>query len=411
MRKSPTLTRYACYISNASMAAIFVLPPLLFTTFHELYGISYTLLGLLVLINFCSQLAIDLVFSFYSHKFNIRRTVCLMPLLSLTGFVVYAALPMLFPRAAYGFLVAGTVIFSCSGGLAEVLISPVIAALPSDDPERDMSLAHSLYAWGVVLVTLVSTGFLQLFGRERWYVLVLLWAVFFLADFLLFFFSEIPALETPKNGAGTAGLLKNPVLFLCVVCIFLGGASENTMSQWCSGYLESALGVPKIWGDVFGVALFALMLGLGRTLYSKFGRNVSRVLLLGFAGAGVCYLTAALARDPIAGLLACAFTGLCVSMLWPGTLICMAEYIPHANVAAYALLAAGGDLGSSIAPQLVGSITDTVAASGAAAVFAPGLTPEQAGFKAGMLAAALFPLAGALVTLALRRVGKKVSAV
>lgn len=145
-----------------------------------------------------------------------------------------------------------------------------------------MSRAHSVYAWGVAVVVLLSTLYLQIFGRENWYILTLLWVSLPLTAFVLFLCSEIPPLETTKSGASNKSQFKNPLLFLCVTCIFLGGASENTMTQWCSGYLEAALGISKIWGDVFGVAVFAVMLGLGRTLYAKFGKHISRFMLLGF---------------------------------------------------------------------------------------------------------------------------------
>lgn len=407
MTKKHSIAKYACYMSNASMSAVATISPLLFITFHQLYGISYTLLGLLVLVNFCTQLCVDLIFSFYAHKFNIQKTVRAMPLLTVTGLMVYAIFPALMPARAYLFLVAGTIIFSASAGLGEVLISPVIAALPSDNPERDMSRAHSVYAWGVAAVVLLSTLYLQVFGRETWYILTLLWAILPLAAFVLFLCSEIPPLETPKSSASNRSPLKNPLLLLCVTCIFLGGASENTMTQWCSGYLEAALGISKIWGDVFGVAVFAVMLGLGRTLYAKFGKQISRFMLLGFMGAFLCYVIAALFPNAIVGLIACAFTGFCVSMLWPGTLIYTAEVIPHTSVAVYALLAAGGDLGGSIAPQLVGSITDAVANSQSFAAINPALSPEQLGFKTAMLTAALFPLAGMLVVGIMKKVEKK----
>lgn len=254
MTQKHLTAKYACYMSNASMSAVATLSPLLFITFHQLYGISYTRLGLLVLVNFCTQLCVDLLFSFYAHKFNIQKTVRAMPLLTVIGLMVYAIFPALAPERAYLFLVTGTIIFSASAGLGEVLISPVIAALPSKNPERDMSRAHSVYAWGVAVVVLLSTLYLQIFGRENWYILTLLWVSLPLTAFVLFLCSEIPPLETTKSGASNKSQFKNPLLFLCVTCIFLGGASENTMTQWCSGYLEAALGISKIWGDVFGVA-------------------------------------------------------------------------------------------------------------------------------------------------------------
>lgn len=402
-----SVTKYACYISNVSMSAVITLSPLLFITFNKLYGISYSLLGLLALVNFCTQLAIDLIFSFYSHKFNINKTVKLMPLLTVLGLVIYAVFPVMFPEKAYVFLLTGMVIFSVSAGLAEVLISPIIAALPSDNPERDMSRAHSIYAWGVVFIVLVSTLFLNIFGRENWYILALIWALIPFTAFLLFSFAEIPPLETQQSSSGTAKLFKNPLLILCFACIFLGGASENTMSQWCSGYLEAALGIPKLWGDVFGLALFAVMLGLGRTLYAKYGKNISRFLLLGFIGAFFCYLIAALSPNSAIGLIACALTGFCVSMLWPGTLIYAAEILPSTGVAVYALLAASGDLGGSVAPQMVGSITDFVSKSGALSWLSTTLSAEQLGFKSGMLLAAVFPMLGIVTIMIMKKSVKK----
>ena len=407
MIQSPSLTKLACYMSNASMAAVACISPLLFVTFHSLYGISYGKLGFLVLINFCTQLCVDLIFSFYSHKFNIPKTVRAMPLLTIIGLAVYGIFPVLFPQQVYIFLVMGTMIFSAAAGLAEVLTSPVIAALPSNNPERDMSRAHSIYAWGVAVVVLLSTLYLQVFGREVWYILVLLWISIPQAAFVQFMCAQIPPLETQESSAATGKLFKNPILILCVLCIFLGGASEGTMTQWCSSYLEAALKIPKLWGDIFGVAAFAVLLGLGRTLYAKFGKNISTYLLLGFAGAFVCYVTAALSPSPVIGLIGCMLTGFCVSMLWPGTLIYTTEAIPRAGVAIYALLAAGGDLGSSVAPQLMGSITDAVAGGKLAASFPGDLSPEQVGFKAGMLIAALFPLLGTAVVIVLKKAIRK----
>ena len=163
--------RAGCYATNISMSVVGNLSPMLFITFRNLYGVSYTLLGLLVLINFCTQLLVDLVLSFFSHKFNIQNTVRATPLICIVGLSLFALAPVLFPNAVYAGLVVGTIVFSAASGLCEVLISPTIAALPSDNPERDMSKLHSIYAWGVVGVVIVSTLFLLAFGSESWQIL------------------------------------------------------------------------------------------------------------------------------------------------------------------------------------------------------------------------------------------------
>ena len=174
MEKQYQRLKLACYTGNLSMSLVSNLSPVLFITFRTLYGISYSLLGLLVLTNFFTQLTVDLIFSFFSHKINIPKAVKTAPVLTLVGFLVYALWPYFFPQSVYTGLVIGTIIFSASSGLNEVLISPVIAAIPSDDPDREMSKLHSVYAWGVVAVIIVATLFLLVFGKENWQYLVFL---------------------------------------------------------------------------------------------------------------------------------------------------------------------------------------------------------------------------------------------
>ena len=159
-------TRQACYYTYIAMSSVFCLPALLFINFREQFGVSYTLLGTLVLTNFCTQFAVDLVFTFFSKHFNIKKTVRVMPLITTTGLLIYALVPSFIPQYAYAGLLIGTVIFSVSAGLSEVLLSPLVAAMPSENPDRDMSKLHSLYAYGVLSVVLISTLYFQLFGRE-----------------------------------------------------------------------------------------------------------------------------------------------------------------------------------------------------------------------------------------------------
>ncbi len=393
-------TKYSCYFTYVAMSSVFCVPPMLFVTFREMYGVSYTLLGTLVLINFCTQLLIDLVFTFFTKYFNIHKTIRIMPLLTAIGMLIYALVPNLLPQYAYAGLVCGTIVFSVSAGLSEVLLSPLVAAMPSENPEKDMSILHSLYAYGVLFVVIVSTVFLRIFGTRNWMYLILLLAVLPLISFALFCTSPMPHMNLTQENATQTGT-RSKGMFLCVLCIFLGSASENTMTNWISGYLENALQLPKAVGDVLGLALFAVLLGLGRTLYAKYGKNIAKVLLGGMAGAFVCYLVAGLSPNLVLSLIACVLTGLCTSMLWPGTLILMEEKYPNPGVAAYALMAAGGDFGGSVAPQALGIVVDTVAESEFAANLSQtlSLSTEQIGMKAGMLSAAVFPLLGTLLLL------------
>jgi MFS family permease len=402
--KNYNLTKTACYLTGASTAIPSVLSPILFVTFRNMYGLSYTQLGALVVINFFTQLLVDLVFTFATKYFNVEKSARSTPLVIFIGLMVYGIMPLILPGYVYLWIVVSTIIFSVGSGLAEVLVSPVVAAMPSDNHEREMSKLHSMYACGVVCVVILSTLYIKLFGAENWMYMSLIWSIVPLTSFVLYCKSPMPELNDFGKSQKNDKLLTKGVL-LCTFCIFLGGAAECTMAQWASGFIENAIGIPKVYGDILGVAFFAVLLGTGRTLYSKFGKNIINFLLFGMIGATICYFVAGFVLNPVIGVIACALTGLCTSMLWPGTLIYVDEKFANVSVAVYALMASGGDMGASIAPQLVGIMSDKVSmtefAYNMSVMF--NITAEQVGMRSGLVVAGLFPLAGVVLILYMKK--------
>lgn len=396
MEKKYQLTKYACYVNYISMAAVICLSPLLFVTFREQYGISYTKLGLLAVFNFCSQLIIDLIFTFFSRFFNIEKTVKLTPVITSVGIVIYALGPKFFPENAYFWLVLGTIVFSVAAGLCEVLLSPTVAAIPSEDPGREMSKLHSVYAWGVVAVVVVSSVFLKLFSTQNWHYLALLWCIAPVVSSVFYAKGKMP--EMTQGMTSSESSAKNMLggMLGFTVCIFLGSATENTMSQWCSSFTETALGFSKFTGDLLGMALLSVMLGVVRSWYGKKGKKIEVVLLVSFIGAFVSYLVAGFSNVSWLGLCACVACGMFISMLWPGTIIWTEERFPSCGVAVYALLAAAGDFGAGFAPQLMGIITDTVSKSSFAEKLSlsVNITTNQVGMRSGMVLLSVFPLLG-----------------
>ncbi len=399
-------TKFACYSAYFTMSSIFSLPPILFATLQDMYGISYTLLGTLVLTNFCTQLTVDLVFTFFTKYFNVKKVVRIMPLITSAGMMIYALSPVIFPNNVYIGLLIGTILFSVSAGLSEVLLSPVIAAIPSDNPQKDMSLLHSLYAFGVFTVVVISTLFLRFFGADNWMYLTMFWAALPIMAAVLFMLSPMPDMDVTESAEGTKGTKRRALaMAICVGSIFFGSCAENSMSNWVSTYMENALRIDKTLGDILGMAMFAILLGVVRISYAKFGKNIMRVLLGGMTGAAVCYLIAGFSTNVVFAFIACILTGLFVAMLWPGTLIMMEENVPGVGVAAYALMAASGDLGASVAPQLLGIVVDKVKETDFALRLGSdlGLSAEQIGLKAGMLTISVFPILGiALLIFAIR---------
>jgi len=402
--------KWACYLCNISMSAVAMLSPLLLVTFNKLYNISYSLLGLLVLINFMTQLSVDLLFTFFSKHFNIPKTIKLTPVLTSIGFLTYALIPMLFESYAYLGLILGTIIFSAASGLNEVLTSPLVAVLPSDNHEKDVSALHSTYAWGVVGVVIIGSIYLYIFDSNNWYYFPLVLSVIPILSTILFTNTVLPEINVTDDKPNNKN--KIPIdIILCAIAIFFGGATECTMTQWSSSFIESAIGIPKIIGDIFGVSLFAIMLGVGRTLYTRYGKNIINVMIICSLGALICYLCTGLIINSVLSMIFCILTGLCVSMLWPGIIILIGEKYKNTNVYIYALMAAFGDLGAALVPQFVGIVIDKIEICSLALEIANtfNINTLQVAMRSGILLASIFPLLGFIMLLIIKKHYKKLN--
>jgi fucose permease len=235
--------------------------------------------------------------------------------------------------------------------------------------------------------------------------IVIIWSLLPLMNF--FNFLRVPLApqvsEEHRTPVGTLG--RSPYFLMVVLGIALGGATEVTMSQWTSAYVESALALPKIVGDLVGLCLFAGLLGTGRALYGKYGKNIDvwHVMFWGSVLAIICYVVAALSPWPLLSLAACSLCGLGVSLLWPGSVVNAARRFPFAGASLFALLAAGGDAGAALGPWLVGVVADALPSWTVLEPLLAQMTSRELGLRGGMMYATIYPVL-MVVCLAIMRI-------
>ncbi|MCL2512831.1 MAG: MFS transporter, partial [Oscillospiraceae bacterium] len=265
-------TLRACCLGYITQAIIVNLAPVLFIVFQNEYGITYEMLGRLILINFGVQIAADIIALRTVDRIGYRKAGVTAHFLSFAGLVCLGLLPRI--MGPYTGLMAAVVIYAFGGGIIEVIISPIVDALPkSPDSGKasSMSFLHSFYCWGQVLVVFGTTVVLRFIGAGRWFILPILWSAIPLYN--LFRFSRVPLPETVAEHEKTPlkRLFNTNIFIFALVLMMCAGASEITMSQWSSLFAEKALGVPKLFGDLAGPCLFAVLMGLGRTAYGIWG--------------------------------------------------------------------------------------------------------------------------------------------
>ena len=171
-------TRRACYAGYITQAIVNNLAPLLFIVFQTRYAVPYERLGRLVLLNFATQLLTDLVAVTLVDRTGYRLPLVLAHGCCVVGLVLLAVLPSVLSSPYLGLSLA-IVVYAIGGGLLEVVVSPVVEALPSPQAGKAaaMSLLHSFYCWGQVAVVLGTTLLLAQMGQAAWQILPLVWAV------------------------------------------------------------------------------------------------------------------------------------------------------------------------------------------------------------------------------------------
>ena len=378
MKNQYNKTISACFVAYIVQAIVNNFAPLLFLTFQRTYHIPLSQITLLVTINFGIQLLVDLLSVSFVDKIGYRLSMIAAHAFSAAGLLSLTLLPDLLPSPFPGILIS-VVIYAVGGGLLEVLVSPVVEACPSDNKEKTMSLLHSFYCWGHVGVVACSTLFFYFFGISHWKILAVLWAVIPLCNLAAFFSVPIaPLMEDGESGLRLKDLASIKLFWVLLIMMICAGASEQAVSQWASTFAEKGLGISKTLGDLAGPMTFAIMMGLSRTLYGKYGERIHLEQFMA-SSCVLCiasYLCISLAPLPQLSLIGCAVCGLSVGIFWPGTFSKASAAIPRGGTAMFAMLALGGDVGCSVGPTLVGMISSA----------------WNDDLKAGILAGSVFPL-------------------
>jgi fucose permease len=352
-------TVYACFVGYIVQAIVNNFTPLLFLTLQNTYDIPLSKITMLVTINFCLQLVVDFLSAGFIDKIGYRASALIAHILSAVGLISLTILPSLFTNPFIGLIVA-VMIYAAGGGLLEVLISPIVEACPTDNKEKTMSLLHSFYCWGHVGVVLLSTVFFSLFGITNWKLLALLWALIPIANAITF--AKVPLaslVAADERGLTIIELVKLKAFWVFILLMLCAGASEQSISQWASTYAEQGLKISKTVGDLTGPMLFALMMGLARLIYGKYGDkiNLNKFMFYSAVLCVISYLITSISPFPILGLMGCGFSGLSVGIMWPGTFSMAAASLKRGGTSLFALLALAGDLGCSAGPTVVGLVS------------------------------------------------------
>lgn len=388
-------TAYACYLGYIVGAIINNFAPLLFVVFSNQLGISLNQLSYIIIMNFAIQMVVDFLGAKYVDRVGYRRMILIALFMAFAGLVSLGTLPFILP--AYTGILMSVFLYAVGSGMLEVMVSPTIEALPNTGAkENAMSMLHSFYCWGCVLVICASTLYFKLFGVENWRYLCIIWSVIPLAA--IFLFARVPIIQfgNGEEKIPFGKLFRVKLFWIFVLLMLCSGAAEVAMAQWASMFAETGLGVSKTLGDLLGPCFFAVLMGIARVLYGKYGHRLNLIagLIISSIISILGYLLCSLCPNPIISLIGCGICGFGVAIMWPGVLSLAARYCSFGGTAIFGLLAMGGDIGCWVGPLAVARISS-------------GFSIMGSQLKAGLLFSSIFPTLMIIGVLSLNKMVNK----
>lgn len=398
MKLNYTHTLYASYIGYITQAIINIFPPLVFIMFQKDFNISLTQIGLLSSFNFGIQMLIDFLAIKFIDKIGYRIPIVSAHIFAALGLFLLGILPF-YIEPYLGILIC-FFINAISGGLIEVLVSPIVEALPDKQKTKAMNILHSFYCWGSMLVVIVSTLYFNIFGIENWKYMSMIWAIIPFCNIFLFANVPLNVLKTHEdnmksdNTVSIRKLLSVKIVLVFVVLMICAGASEQSIAQWISLFAEVGLNVNKTVGDIFGACMFAFCMGIVRLIYGMKSEsiNIEKALIISSLFCVFGYIVTVFSPYPFLSLIGCGISGLSVAIMWPSVFSLASKTYNKGGTAMFAMLALAGDIGCSIGPGIVGIVSNNKNISDKFSAIIVNSDSIQIGLKIGILFAIIFPV-------------------
>ena len=398
MKLNYTHTLYASYIGYITQAIINIFPPLVFIMFQKDFNISLTQIGLLSSFNFGIQMLIDFLAIKFIDKIGYRIPIVSAHIFAALGLFLLGILPF-YIEPYLGILIC-FFINAISGGLIEVLVSPIVEALPDKQKTKAMNILHSFYCWGSMLVVIVSTLYFNIFGIENWKYMSMIWAIIPFCNIFLFANVPLNVLKTHEdnmksdNTVSIRKLLSVKIVLVFVILMICAGASEQSIAQWVSLFAEVGLNVNKTVGDIFGACMFAFCMGIVRLIYGMKSEsiNIEKALIISSLFCVFGYIVTVFSPYPFLSLIGCGISGLSVAIMWPSVFSLASKTYNKGGTAMFAMLALAGDIGCSIGPGIVGIVSNNKNISDKFSAIIVNSDSIQIGLKIGILFAIIFPV-------------------
>ncbi len=266
---------------------------------------------------------------------------------------------------SFGWMLPAMVAVGLVSGAFDGVINPLIASLYGERSGGILNNVHLFFGMGATVTPfLISVGLRYGLGW-RWYFGLL--SVYVLALGIVILrasFPELPKHEEVGEPRSMAQVLRQPLVLLAALVLFLYVGAESSMFSWSALFVQRLRGVPVAAASL-SVSLFGGCIMLGRLICGQIAERVGykRLIvsgaLLGAGGIAVL-LWGPGAFSPWLGI---ALAGLAYAGIFATIMAELTGRFPGHQGAVAGLLCSAGGLGQIVFPWAVGLLAEAAGLS------------------------------------------------
>ena len=316
---------------------------------------TYLMAGFVIAANSFAYFVTTFCAGLAAQRIGLRRMIVAGLLLQALGIGFFGAYPSM------AFNLGAFMLVGIGQGAIEIVTNYSVVQMEPAGQSRLMNLMHSAFTVGAIIAPFVTGALIGMDVEWRSIFLCLAAASLVLTGVLssrFVQFQEPNSEEKIQSGTGSR-LLKQPLLLLLVLIMFLYVGAEIGISSWISERFVKVYAMTPSDGANM-VSLFWLGIFLGRLLTSVVykGDRQGHVLLI-FSVSSSVFLAAALMTNRLqlsAGLF--FFVGIAFSTIYPTVMAIAGHHYESARGAVIGVVSTGGGIGMCLFPLIMAGIAN-----------------------------------------------------
>ena len=175
-----------------------------------------------------SDVIADMLTPVIVKKIGYKKTALVCHACAAFGLCMLGFLPSVMSDS-YAAVAISVMVYAFGSGIIEVVVSPMIELLPSDNKAASMAFLHSAFCWGQAFTVVVTTILVAVFKSANWQFIPIIWSIIPFLNFFVFLNSPVIEPDAEEKKVTTKEMIFSRDFFCFVIFMICAGGCYVAM--------------------------------------------------------------------------------------------------------------------------------------------------------------------------------------